>query len=106
MGYVYILTNRHNNVLYVGVTSDLVRRINEHASGVGGRFTSKYNCHKLVHYEVYASIEAAISRETQLKWWCRDWKIELIERKNPGWLDLGKDLRGNPVLGDSGSSPE
>ena len=106
MGYVYIMTNKSNRVLYVGVTTDLVRRIDEHKSESGSRFTIKYNCNKLVFFEVYEEIEKAINRETQLKWWKRQWKIDLIERINPKWEDLGMSLCNNPVLRDSGSSPE
>ena len=118
MGYVYILTNAYNTVLYIGVTSDLVRRIAEHGEGSGSAFTSKYKCHKLVYYEVYQDIESAIDRETQLKWWCRKWKEQLIESLNPDWKDLGVSIASNPLLRDSlqkdaelaslgsGSSPE
>ena len=106
MGYVYIMTNKSNRVLYIGVTTDLVRRVAEHKSESGSRFTIKYNCSKLVYYEVYDEIEDAINRETQLKGWRREWKIELVERLNPTWRDLGLNLCNNPVLRDSGSSPE
>ena len=98
MGYVYILSNGHNNVLYIGVTTDLIKRLAEHSSGSGSKFTRKYNCDKLVYYEVHQSIEEAIERETQLKWWHREWKRKLIEKHNPRWADLGKDLRGNPSI--------
>jgi putative endonuclease len=97
MGYVYIMTNTGNNVLYIGVTSNLVRRVAEHVGGSGSAFTRKYNCHKLVYYEVYQSIGEAIDRETRLKWWRREWKRSLVEKMNPGWVDLGDGLVENPM---------
>ena len=98
MGYVYIMTNARNNVLYIGITTDLIRRIEEHANGSGSVFTRKYKCHKLVYYEVFQNPQDAIDRETQLKWWHRAWKRSLIETKNPGWVDLGSQLKANPVI--------
>ena len=106
MGYVYIMTNKSNRVLYIGVTTDLVRRVSEHRDSSGSRFTIKYNCNKLIYYEVFDEIEDAIQRETQLKWWQRQWKINLIKRANPKWQDLGATLCDNPVLRDSGSCPD
>ena len=106
MGYVYIMTNKSNRVLYIGVTTDLVRRVEEHIDESGSRFTIKYKCHKLIYYEVYYNIEDAINRETQLKGWQRKWKIELIKHMNPSWDNLGLTLYTNPALRDSGSSPE
>ena len=92
-GYVYMLTNKRNSVLYVGVTSNLIRRIWEHKSGVYKKsFTHRYNVHKLVYYEVYDLVIDAIAREKQLKNWQRDWKIALIEKHNPAWADLYDDL--------------
>ena len=98
MGYVYIMTNARNSVLYIGVTTDLVRRIAEHANGSGSTFTQKYKCHKLVYYEVFQNPQDAIERETQLKWWHREWKIQLVEKKNPQWADLGINLTVNPII--------
>ena len=98
MGYVYIFTNDYCSVLYIGVTADLIRRIREHSSGERSKFTRKYNCTKLVYYEVYHSIADAIQRETQLKWWHRAWKQQLVEEMNPKWIDLGKGLRSNPLF--------
>ena len=98
MGYVYIMTNTRNNVLYIGVTTDLVRRISEHANESGCVFTRKYRCHKLVYYEVFQNPQDAIDRETQLKWWHREWKRSLIEKKNPEWKDLGAGLTVNPII--------
>ena len=87
-GYVYILASAMAGTLYIGVTSDLIKRISEHRLGVTGGFTSKYKVHRLVYYEPHGTIEAAIKRETQLKGWKRAWKIRLIEETNPKWDDL------------------
>ena len=87
-GYIYIMTNRNNTVLYIGVTADLARRKTEHASGRGSVFTNKYNCTKLVYFEHCPDINQAIQREKQLKNWKRAWKIALIEKVNPDWDDL------------------
>ncbi len=86
--YVYILTNMDNKVLYIGVTSNLLRRISEHKNNIHKGFTSKYNVYKLVYYEYTTDIIAAINREKQLKGWIRAKKIQLIENKNPDWKDL------------------
>jgi putative endonuclease len=86
--YVYILASRPYGTLYVGVTNDLVRRVHEHRKGLAEGFTKRYGVKCLVYYEAFDSIEAAIHREKSLKRWARDWKIELIERDNPQWLDL------------------
>ncbi len=85
---VYIVTNRKNGVLYTGVTSDLVKRIYEHKNKITKGFTSKYNCDKLVLFELYETMEAAIKREKQIKGWLREKKIKLIEDSNPEWTDL------------------
>ena len=91
------MTNASNSVLYIGITTDLVRRVWEHANGLGSFFTRKYKCHKLVYYEVFQNPQDAIDRETQLKWWHREWKICLIEKKNPEWADLSANLTVNPM---------
>lgn len=91
-GYVYILTNMHNKVLYTGVTSDLVKRVYEHKSKLADGFTKKYNVHKLVHFEIFDDITNAITREKQIKGWLRNKKIALIETKNPEWMDLYEGL--------------
>lgn len=85
---VYILTNYSNTVLYTGVTNNLMRRVLEHRSGMGGKFTSKYKVKKLVYFEVTDDIYAAISREKQIKAGSRQKKITLIESMNPEWGDL------------------
>jgi putative endonuclease len=91
-GYVYILTNKSNRVLYIGVTSNLIKRIYEHKNKSIDGFTEKYNVNKLVYFEQYSEIVAAISREKQLKGWLRNRKIELIESLNPEWKDLYDSL--------------
>ena len=86
--YVYILTNKKHGTLYIGVTSDLAKRVWEHKNKVAQGFTQKYGLDKLVHYEVFDDPENAILREKRLKKWNRGWKIELIEKANPEWRDL------------------
>lgn len=86
--YVYILASKRNGTLYVGVTSDLVKRTWEHRQGLAEGFTKKYGVKILVYYEVHESSEAAILREKQIKKWDRAWKIRLIEKGNPNWDDL------------------
>ena len=86
--YVYIMTNRKNTVLYVGVTGDLIKRVYEHKAKLAGGFTSKYNIVKLVYYEVFEDIENAISREKQIKAGSRQKKVWLIDSTNRKWYDL------------------
>ena len=86
--YTYILTNKYNEVLYIGVTNDLERRVAEHRSGMIPGFTQKYNCHKLVYYEEYSEVEMAIAREKQLKKWSRPKKDTLIATMNKEWEEL------------------
>jgi putative endonuclease len=90
--YVYILTNKTNKVLYIGVTNNLVRRIFEHKNKLVAGFTKKYNLSKLVYYEVTNDIYSALEREKQLKNWHRDWKINLINSFNPVWADLSDNF--------------
>ena len=85
---VYILASKRNGTLYIGVTSDLVKRIWEHKNNMVEGFTKRYNVHQLVWYELHGSMESAITREKRLKNWKRKWKLELIESKNPDWQDL------------------
>lgn len=94
-GYKYFITNPTNKVLYIGVTNSLIRRIDEHKSG-GAVFTAKYNCKKLVYYEVYPDIEQAIERETRLKRYKREWKDNLVNKVNPNWEDLYRNLASDP----------
>jgi putative endonuclease len=91
-GYVYILTNLSRRTLYIGVTNNLVRRMDEHKRGVGSKFAAKYRCTQLVHYEVFPDIREAIAREKHLKGWRRARKIALIEEDNPLWEDLSDEL--------------
>lgn len=86
--FVYILTNKSNEVFYIGVTNNLKRRMYEHRNKLVAGFTKKYNIAKLVYFEVTNDIYSAIKREKQLKNWHRDWKINLINTFNPGWRDL------------------
>ena len=90
--YVYILASKRNGTLYIGVTNSLTKRVYEHKNNVVPGFTSKYHVHKLVYYEATENVESAIVREKQMKKWKRDWKIELIESRNPEWNDLYNDL--------------
>ncbi len=90
--YVYILSNLNNNVLYIGVTNNLIRRAYEHKNKLVEGFSKRYNLTKLVYYETTESIESAIEREKQLKNWHRDWKINLINKFNPEWNDLSEEL--------------
>ena len=81
--YVYILASKKNGTLYVGVTSDLIKRVFEHKNDFVAGFTKKFQVHGLVYFEVSDSVESAIAREKQLKKWHRDWKIRLIEKGKP-----------------------
>ena len=90
--YVYIMTNVHNNVLYVGVTNDLLRRVSEHKSGLVDGFTKKYHVNRLVYYEATEDVVGAIGREKQIKAGSREDKILLIESVNRDWHDLCSEL--------------
>jgi putative endonuclease len=89
---VYILASKRNGTLYVGVTSDLVKRIWEHRNDAAEGFTKKYGVHGLVYFEQCEDMMAAITREKQIKKWNRAWKIELIESFNPEWRDLWEEI--------------
>ena len=89
--YVYFLTNKSNTVIYIGVTSDLLKRIYQHKTKEFKGFTSKYNCEKLVYFEEFDLINDAIIREKQLKAGSRKRKVELIEKENLDWSDLSED---------------
>ena len=90
--HVYIMTNRRDGTLYIGVTNSLARRVYEHREKQADGFTRKYNLTQLVYYETYTSVQEAIQREKNMKEWKRAWKIELIENMNPDWRDLYDDL--------------
>ena len=91
-GFVYILTNRKDGVLYIGVTNDLATRIEQHRSGRLSSFTRTYNCHRLVWFEEFDNIHDARLAERRMKAWRRDWKIRRIEELNPEWNDLSSQL--------------
>lgn len=87
-GYVYIMASARNGTLYIGVTSDLVKRVYEHRNGLVDGFTKRYGCKTLVWFEVHDRIDEAIRREKQMKEWKRGWKLRTIEADNPNWDDL------------------
>jgi putative endonuclease len=90
--YVYIMASKQNGTLYTGTTRDLVRRVWEHKNDVKDGFTKRCSVHMLVWFEETPYLQAAVQREKQIKAWKRKWKLELIEKKNPGWKDLYSDL--------------
>jgi len=91
-GYVYFLTNRPNGTLYVGVTSNILRRVAEHRKGMLDGFTKQYDLKRLVYFEVFDDVRAAIQREKNIKHWSRTWKVRLILKSNPNWDDLYESL--------------
>lgn len=91
-GYVYILASKKHGTLYIGVTSDLQKRIWQHKEKVVVGFTQKYGVDKLVYYEIFDDMANAIMREKQMKKWNRDWKIKRIEETNPDWDDLYESI--------------
>jgi len=91
-GYVYIMASGRNGTLYLGVTSDLVKRVHEHRTGVLPGFTSRYGCKNLVWFEMHDRVDDAIRREKQMKEWRRAWKLRAIEATNPDWNDLFPSL--------------
>ncbi|MFA5074427.1 MAG: GIY-YIG nuclease family protein [Nitrospirota bacterium] len=90
--YVYIMASKTNGMLYIGITSNIRKRVYEHKNDLADGFTKKYHIHNLVYFEVIHDIHSALSREKQLKKWNRAWKIHLIEKGNPEWRDLYYDL--------------
>jgi len=90
--YVYILASKPGGTLYVGACTNLIMRVYQHRIGAMAGFTKKYKVDRLVYYEVCDELEAAFLRERQLKKWNRSWKIELIEKENPSWIDLYPDI--------------
>ncbi len=90
--YVYILASRKHGTLYIGVTNNLIRRVHEHRLKTVRGFTRRYNVHRLVYFEIFDDPMSAIAREKQLKKRHREWKIRLIEGKNPNWVDLSHTL--------------
>ena len=89
---VYMMASKMGGALYIGVTSNLARRVWQHKNGMGGKFTKQYYIHRLVWYEQHPTMESAILREKQIKRWERKWKVELILEKNRHWRDLYKEL--------------
>jgi putative endonuclease len=89
---VYILASHRNGTLYIGATTDLIKRVWEHKNKIIPGFTAKYNVHQLVYYEMHQNIMEAARRERRLKNWCRKWKLNLIEKFNPMWRDLYEDI--------------
>ena len=88
MFYVYLLASRKNGTLYLGLTNNLIRRVYEHKADFVRGFTSRYGVHLLVWFECYDDPVTAITREKQIKKWHREWKINLIQKENPDWIDL------------------
>ncbi len=86
--FIYILASKRNGTLYIGVTNNLLERVNQHKNNLVDGFTKKYDVHNLVYYEAYKNIDDAIGREKCMKKWKRKWKLELIESSNPNWEDL------------------
>ena len=91
-GCVYMMSNRKDGVIYIGVTSELGSRAHAHRSGLVAGFTKRYNCTRLVWFEHYDDLQSARHRELQMKEWRRSWKVELIEKSNPDWNDLSGQL--------------
>ena len=90
--FVYILASRKNGTLYIGVTNNILRRVDQHRRNIVKGFTGKYNVHRLVYFEQYRDIRDAINREKRMKKWKRQWKIKLIEKDNPDWKDMFDEL--------------
>jgi len=93
--YTYIMASKRNGTLYVGITSDLIKRVYEHKNNLAAGFTRKYKIHLLVYFEQHLDVTVAIHREKRLKEWHRKWKLALIEKSNPQWIDLYFDLTGS-----------
>ena len=91
-GYVYIMTNKPDGVMYTGVTSNLVKRVYEHRNSLVDGFTSKYNCKRLIYFEEHPTMSGAISREKAMKKWNRSLKLRLINATNPDWCDLWRAI--------------
>jgi putative endonuclease len=103
---VYILASQRNGTLYVGVTSDLVKRVWEHKNEMVEGFTKQYGVHMLVWYEPHDTMESAIQREKCIKKWNRSWKLALVEKSNPSWKDLFDDLISLNIGSNSSFSPK
>jgi len=90
--FVYIMASKRHGTLYIGMTSDLIKRVYEHKNDLVEGFTKRYGVHTLVYYEAGEDFDSVLQREKQLKSWNRDWKIQLIEKINPTWSDLSDKL--------------
>ena len=97
--HVYILANKRNGTLYIGITNNLERRVYEHKNGLVEGFTKKYQIHKLVYFEETNDVVSALQREKELKKWSRSWKVRLIEKENKNWDDLSRDWVFSDFLG-------
>lgn len=97
--WVYMLASKPRGTLYTGVTNGLIRRVDQHRSGVGSTFTRRYRVHTLVWFEEFGDIRHALQREKTLKEWPREWKLNLVERNNPNWMDLYPTLPGVAPIG-------
>ena len=104
--YTYILASKPYGTLYVGVTNGLLQRVGDHRDGAGSRFTARYGVDRLVYFETFSTIDDAIQREKSLKRYRRQWKINLIERDNPDWLDLYPVLLALPENRPAATSGE
>lgn len=92
--YVYILASHIGGTLYIGVTNDLIRRVGQHKLKIADSFTKQYGIDRLVYFEAFEDVQQAIKREKRLKKWPRAWKISLIEKDNPDWIDLYAEIAG------------
>ena len=90
--FVYIMSNKPHGALYTGVTNHIIRRATEHRNGNVEGFTQKYNCKKLIYVEEHATLQQALQREKNIKFWSRQWKVELVESLNKEWRDLYEDV--------------
>jgi putative endonuclease len=95
---VYLLASQRNGTIYIGVTSNLVQRVSQHRLRAVKGFATRHGALRLVHYELFGTMELAITREKQLKRWHRAWKITLIEQDNPDWRDLAPEIGASPIL--------
>ena len=102
-GYVYMMASKRNGTIYIGCTSDLLKRVFEHREGLFGGFTKKYGCRTLVWFEAYDELEDARQRERQMKEWQRAWKIKRIEAMNPEWNDLYPALASDGPRSSAGN---
>lgn len=98
--YVYIMASKRDGMLYIGTTSNLIKRVYEHKNDLVKGFTHKFHIHNLVHYEIAQEVRSALLREKQLKKWNRAWKIDLINKNNAEWRDLYTDLIGTNHIAD------